>query len=460
MAVLSGRNFVLAAAFAGLFAAMPASADVNTDANALFVGVVQAWTAAAAIPADDPTGAAERAELLETVNRDLDQIINDLPGSDLAVRLNTGETLGPITLQGARDALAQTNAAASGLECAAAPSPACLVQEALPDLAMIDDRMSLILAMTGLFRPIIMSDDIDGALALMAEYPNIMSSEVYQSSIAQANARLGQDDVARALINQPEMEFGGQIIMAGIAKGQAEAGRFTDAAATAAQITDPLQRLIALAAARQFTEALAQLDLIPIDQEPTAINQLAVAMARAGQIGPATALVSEVSIGAFRIQMIAEISLAQARVGQIDEAIGTAQSLEFPDAIELLLALWYASPDPRIVVDLQARFDSTPPDARGRRLILVAMSIVSSDPAYAAEAEAILNASPDERTRQQLQSFDATFQVAAGRYAQASALAIALPHADPGAAMIRIDAIGYIAQAMAADPRMNTPANP
>ena len=51
MAVLSGRNFVLAAAVAGLFAAMPASADVNTDANALFVGAVQAWTAAAAIPA-------------------------------------------------------------------------------------------------------------------------------------------------------------------------------------------------------------------------------------------------------------------------------------------------------------------------------------------------------------------------------------------------------------------------
>ena len=135
MAVLSGRNFVLAAAFAGLFAAMPASADVNTDANALFVGAVQAWTAAAAIPTDDPAGAAERAELLETVNRNLDQIIDDLAGSDLAVRLITGETLGPITLHGARDALAQTNAAASGLECAAAPSPACLVQEALPDLA-------------------------------------------------------------------------------------------------------------------------------------------------------------------------------------------------------------------------------------------------------------------------------------------------------------------------------------
>ena len=113
MGVLTGCRLAKATAVAGFLAATAACADVNTDANALFVRAVQAWTAAAALPADDPGKADERIALLRQVNANLDQIINELPGSDIAVRLITGETLGPITLDGARDALVQISAAVS-----------------------------------------------------------------------------------------------------------------------------------------------------------------------------------------------------------------------------------------------------------------------------------------------------------------------------------------------------------
>lgn len=73
-----GRSVAVAALL--FLLAPPGSADVNTDANALFVGAVQAWNAAAAIPADDAGRAAERQTLLQEVNGNLDRILNDLPG--------------------------------------------------------------------------------------------------------------------------------------------------------------------------------------------------------------------------------------------------------------------------------------------------------------------------------------------------------------------------------------------
>ena len=454
MAVLSGRSFALVAAvLAGFMAGTPAIADVNTDANALFVGAVQAWNAAGAIPADDPGGAAERLDLLQTVNHNLDQIITDLPGSDLAVRLITGEALGPFTLQGARDALDQIKAAAPGLDCAAAPDPSCLIQAALSDFAKIEPQQTPQFMLPDFLRILATADDIAGALALVAAYPDYFSAATDLSGLAQAYARAGQDAAALAMVEQAATDLDRQIFLAAIAVGQAEAGRQADAAATAAQITDPLNQLIALAAAGQFDAALALLDPIPVDQEPLALTQLVIALVRAGQIDRAISTMEMISDPNSRQGLIRHIAEAQARAGLVPEAIATAHRSQNGDPSLLLLYLWRLAPDPRFVAALQDHFDRTPPSADSRRFMLLVMSFVDPRPEYLAEADAILNGMADERDLRNARDWEIRLLVAAGRYADAAALTIALPSDETWEAFVRIEKLAYIAKVMAADLR-------
>ena len=450
MAVFKRYPTVLAAALFGYFGAAPAVADVNTDANALLVMSVQAWNAAMALPADDPAATDARISLLQTVNANLDQIIAELPGSDIAVRLITGEALGPITLDGARDALMQTNAAASGLDCATSPTPACLAQAAQADLAKIDEP-GLIFAVPDVLAILVLANDVDGIQALVAAYPDLLQAAPYQGSFAQTYARTGQDDAAFGLVNAA-LPADQSIILAGIAKGQAEAGRLSDAATTAAQITDPLQKLLALTAAQEFDAALALTGSVPADFSPRAFAEIAIAMARSGQIERAITTLDLVLDSTYRREPIREIAIAQARAGQVAQAIETAAKLPDGDSI-MLLRLWQITPDPGILAKLQERFDRTPPDSNSRRLILTIMSFVDPKPEYTAELETIISLTSIEVSRPDLLDYDIFILTAAGRFTDAATLAINWSSIDVLSAMKRIQALRGIAQALAVSPQ-------
>ena len=450
MGVLTGCRLAKATAVAGFLAATAACADVNTDANALFVRAVQAWTAAAALPADDPGKADERIALLRQVNANLDQIINELPGSDIAVRLITGETLGPITLDGARDALVQISAAASGLDCATSPTPACLVQAAQSDLAKIDEP-GLFFAVPDVLAMMVLANDVGGIQALVVAYPDLLQAAPYQGSFAQTYARTGQDGAAFGLVNAA-LPADQSIILAGIAKGQAEVGRLSDAATTAAQITDPLQKLLALTSAQEFDAALALTVAVQADDTPRAFADIAIAMAQVGQIERAITTLDLVLDSTYRREPIREIAIAQARAGQVAQAIETAAKLPDGDTF-MLLRLWHITPDPRILAKLQERFDRTPPDSNSRRLILTIMSLVDPKPEYTAELEAIISQAINEQSRPALLDYDIFILTAAGRFTDAATLAINWSSIDVLSAMKRIQALRGIAQALAVSPQ-------
>jgi hypothetical protein len=94
---------LLCAAALTLLLAQPSLADDQAAANRLFVAAVQAWTEAQALPADAP----ERAQRLALVARNLHAIVEAYPGSDLAVKLVIGETVGPLSLSLADEAAAE-----------------------------------------------------------------------------------------------------------------------------------------------------------------------------------------------------------------------------------------------------------------------------------------------------------------------------------------------------------------
>ena len=447
MTIWSGRNMILTATFAGFLAGSPASADINTDANALFVGAVQAWTAAGAIASDAPGAMADRAALLQTVNRNLEQIITDLPGSDLAVRLITGETLGPITLQGARDALAQADAAIPAADCAAMPTRGCLLQVAVADLADADE-FDLKLILRRLIRMLAEADDTVAALALIARYPD-KADYTTQATIAGSYARTDQTDLALDIVAATADPVQQSYIRAAIVQGLVDRGADTDALSVFSQLTDPADKVLALIAMRAFDDAQVQIEQVPAEGQNRVRSLLSIAAAQAGQVDRAQMVLDQIDDTDWRWLPITEIAKAQARAGQVAAAIETAHRIPDPARLNLILALWHIAPDPAYVAEIQARFDRTPAQSVSRRDILFLMNIVDPRPDYLAELQ-VLNAAVDERALGVMASVDIELLNAAGRYADAATLALATQY---GGAWDKISALMSIAEAIATDPQ-------
>ena len=446
MTIWSGRNMIFTATMAGFLASTPANADVNTDANALFVGAVQAWTAAGALPAD---AMADRAALLQTVNRNLDQIITDLPGSDLAVRLITGETLGPITLQGARDALAQADAAIPMQDCAAMPTPGCLLQVAVAELGDVEDY-DLKLILPRLISGLADADDTATALALFDRYPD---SDGYtrQAYVARSYARTGQTDLALDIVAATAVPAEQSYIRAAIVQGLMDRGADTDALSVLSQVTDPADKVLGLIAMQAFDEAFAQIDQVPADGQNWVRNQLAIAAAQADQVDRAQMVLDQIDDSDWRKSPIQEIAMAQARAGLVAEAIVTAHRIPDPARLKIILALWHIAPDPAYVAEIQDRFDRTSAQSVSRRHILFIMNLVDPRPDYLAELQ-VLDAAVEERSLGRMAYADIELLNAAGRYADAATLALAMSTND-GRAWDKVSALMFIAEAISADPQ-------
>nr|ANO58283.1 Sel1 domain protein repeat-containing protein [uncultured Alphaproteobacteria bacterium] len=95
-----GRIAATLAVIALLFSVGSAWADDNSEANELFVGAVKLVKSADEIE-DDPI---EKAAVLEEALGKLNEIIDNYPSSDLAVKLISGQSVGNITFEGIRDA--------------------------------------------------------------------------------------------------------------------------------------------------------------------------------------------------------------------------------------------------------------------------------------------------------------------------------------------------------------------
>jgi hypothetical protein len=74
-----------------------ALADDTADANRSFVVAVRAWNEAEALKVNSMPVAERRAEPLGLAAGNLHGIINDYPSADLAVKLVSGERVGPVS---------------------------------------------------------------------------------------------------------------------------------------------------------------------------------------------------------------------------------------------------------------------------------------------------------------------------------------------------------------------------
>lgn len=138
----SARNSILASVLFAAVIALPAAADDNAEANRLFVAAVTGWNAAAAIESDELAALEERAMLLQEVRSTLARIIADHSGSDLAVRLVIGETIGPLSLPAAETAEVEARDRLDEAICTNAPTRDCVLALAMDAAAGIEDADS------------------------------------------------------------------------------------------------------------------------------------------------------------------------------------------------------------------------------------------------------------------------------------------------------------------------------
>ena len=264
----------LCAVLAGVLIAVPQflSADDNTEANRLIVETVGLWNEAQELRDDGSEVAERRVALLAEVVANLNTIVNVYPGSDIAVQLVIGQTIGPLSQINAQEALvaahdkvteeeeeeekeeANRAADAARSSCFAEPSASCVFFEALDVAERVEDER----------------------------------------------------DRSRAF--------------AAIAGALARAGLFTEALETARSIEDNWERartLVAIAEASDdptlFTEALETARRIEGDgQRGTALEAIAEALARAGLFTEALETVGYISLGTRRSSALAAIAEALA----------------------------------------------------------------------------------------------------------------------------------------------------
>lgn len=118
----------------------PSLADDTERANRLFVAAVRSWNEATALTGDDLTTIEARAALLGKVMNNLNQIVDDHSGSELAVQLVTGEQVGPLSISGTTTALDSANVDMDMAHCFEAPTQNCVFASAIQANLSLDSR--------------------------------------------------------------------------------------------------------------------------------------------------------------------------------------------------------------------------------------------------------------------------------------------------------------------------------
>lgn len=365
-------TIAVAVVAAGLLSAVPQQpvADDNTEVNEVIVETMALWNEAEKLTGD------ERTALLVTIIASLNSIISDYPGTDIAVRLATGQAIGVLSLAAAEDALAeevelqasteaaaQAYAAAAELalaeaeeralaeaaraSCLVEPSRACLVGEAVETANEIEDvgirnmtladiarvhsgtvlvsetqRTAIALAKAGNFeRALAIAFEADFQLEVLGalEAVVIIQAEAALFDEAMKTADLIRNDAfrVRALVE--------------IAKAGGDQALFAEAMEIARSIESRYQTDIAIA----FSAiAGAQRDLTLLEkvmdsdrrEEYGGAGWYAIAMAQAemGRFDRALSIARTHSL----IFSLARIADAQAEAGLISEALGTARSID------------------------------------------------------------------------------------------------------------------------------------
>jgi hypothetical protein len=289
-----------------LLVSTPAFSDDAAESNRLFVTAVKALNEADALSGNGLAVAENRFLLLDDVTENLNRIINDYSGADLAVKLMIGEEIGPVSMVRVQQTLdaARTQLAAALANC---EEPAlCLNNLALKETRSIEE-------------------------------PRLRASLLSEIAIEQISTELYTETLAA--IDEAEGGLTRDNFLRAFAYAQFLDGDLEAAKNTADAIVDKPRRgylynnfVTELANTGQFSTAL-EIALRPLDdtydERHRMFQDIAVAQAIAGLTADAFLTVGAIEDSWFRSIALEHVSIAQAEAGLLSEAIKTADAIEY-----------------------------------------------------------------------------------------------------------------------------------
>lgn len=289
-----------------LLVSTPAFSDDAAESNRLFVTAVKALNEADTLSGSGLAVAEKRFLLLDNVTENLNRIINDYSGADLAVKLMIGEEIGPVSMVSVQQTLdaARTQLAAALANC---EEPAlCLNNLALKETRSIEE-------------------------------PRLRASLLSEIAIEQISAELYTETLAA--IDEAEGGLTRDNFLRAFAYAQFLDGDLEAAKNTANAIVDKPRRgylynnfVTELANTGQFSTAL-EIARRPLDdtydERFRMFEDIAVAQAIAGLTADAFLTVGAIEDSWFRSLALEHVSIAQAEAGLLNEALKTAEAIEY-----------------------------------------------------------------------------------------------------------------------------------
>lgn len=263
---------------------VPAAADDPAQANRLLVEAMKSIKAA-----ETEQVAARKQALLESALAKLNQIVDDHPASDLAVKLITGQQIGNLSLENVINDIETLRLGS----CLAAPDftdPACLRAYAQDAEGTIEDGFDRAMALAHIARALTVAGDDQGATETLAK------------ALAAAKG-------AMSLVKLVEGAAGRAQALTAIAVVHALSGDIQGAWAKTVQ---------------EFLAALKEIENPDSRAEALALNT--VLLASSGNVPEVVlAMAQEIEDVSLRINLFTVTAVMQALAGNFQEALTTAE---------------------------------------------------------------------------------------------------------------------------------------
>ena len=216
------RCFIIASAFCVL--TMPARADDSVEANKLFVEAVRLFQIS-----EGEFDAQDKLSLLKRAEGNLEVIIARYPGTDLAVKLISGQAIGTVSFMDVGTAVERAASAA----CVEVPDYTCLIAMSLSTARMIESVDHPGWALAHVAEAQAAAGDIEAALSTAQMIENVHQRGWALGDITRAQAEAGDVEAALSTARMVESVLYRGRALSLVARAQAAADDVEAALVTA-----------------------------------------------------------------------------------------------------------------------------------------------------------------------------------------------------------------------------------